>query len=63
MYYIKCLCFTESKKALNDIKKQISQVTNGKYLSALDEAAGTLDQVERTVGEFTPHAERAEYIR
>ncbi|XP_030011452.1 prominin-2 [Sphaeramia orbicularis] len=53
----------KSKQALNDIQNQISQVTDGKYLSALDDVTDTLDRVQRDIGKFTPYAERAEYIR
>lgn len=55
--------FLGSKRQLDDIKAQISQVTDEIPLSVLTDVMGTLDQVQREISVLTPQAERAEYIR
>ena len=48
---------------LDNIKTQISQVTNDIPLSELTNVLETLNQVQREIGRVAPEVERAEYIR
>ena len=57
------MCSLGSKQMLEDIKKQISQVTNDIPLSTLTNVSEILNQLQREIGNVTPHVERAEYYR
>ncbi|XP_070696693.1 prominin-2 [Pempheris klunzingeri] len=52
-----------SKQLLDDIKSQISQITNDIPLSALSNASATLNQAQKEISKVTPEVERAEHIR
>ncbi|TDH01246.1 hypothetical protein EPR50_G00178260 [Perca flavescens] len=52
-----------SKQMLDNIKIQISQVTNDIPLSELTNVLETLNQVQREIGSVAPKVEKAEYIR
>ncbi|XP_042358223.1 prominin-2 [Plectropomus leopardus] len=52
-----------SKQQLNDIKSQISQVTNDIPLSALMNVSDTLNELQKEIDRITPEAERIEHIR
>lgn len=57
------MSFLESKMQLDDIKAQISQVTDEIPLSFLTDVMETLDQVRREITMATPQVEQAELIR
>lgn len=52
-----------SQQRLDEIKTQVSQVTNDIPLSALTNVSKTLEQVQKDISKFTPEIERAEHIR
>ncbi|XP_018539764.1 prominin-2 [Lates calcarifer] len=52
-----------SKQELGKIKTQISQVTGNIPLSTLTNVSGSLNQLHREIGRFTPEVMRAEDIR
>ncbi|CAG6017251.1 unnamed protein product [Menidia menidia] len=53
----------KSKQALDDIKKQISGVSNESLLTALSTVSESLNQVQKDIDEYLPLVERAENIR
>lgn len=55
--------FSDSQQRLDEIKTQVSQVTNDIPLSALTNVSKTLEQVQKDISRFTPEIERAEHIR
>ncbi|XP_041645852.1 prominin-2 [Cheilinus undulatus] len=52
-----------SKTLLDDIKAQLSQITNDIPLSTLDDISGTLDGVQRDFDKLTPQVVEGERIR
>lgn len=59
-----CLCiFLDSQQLLDEIKKQISQVTSDIPLSALNNVLGSLHDVQRKIGKITPEVKKGEHIR
>ncbi|XP_010735887.3 prominin-2 [Larimichthys crocea] len=52
-----------SQQLLNEIKKQISQVTSDIPLSALNNVLGSLHDVQRKIGKITPEVKKGEHIR
>lgn len=57
------MSFLDSKAQLDDIKAQISQVTDEIPLYFLTDVMETLDGVHREIGMVTPQVEQAERIR
>lgn len=59
-----CLCdFIGSKQLLDDIKTQISQVTDDVPLAGLTNVLESLNKVEKEIDKVTPDVEWAEHIR
>lgn len=53
----------DSKKLLNDIEAQISQVRDDLPLTVLDDASNILGDIQREINRYTPEAKEVEYIR
>ncbi|KAG8000096.1 Prominin-1-A [Nibea albiflora] len=57
------ITISTSQQLLNEIKKQISQVTSDIPLSSLINVSGTLHDVQREIGKITPEVKKVEHIR
>lgn len=57
------MCVPDSKKFLNDIKSQISTVTDKIPLATLSDVSQTIQEVQGNFTEFTPAIQVIELIR